>query len=222
MRAVIGCLLVAAACGGDDGSSPGTPDAASANDAAPSSDAGASGLSVVWSSNPNVPGTIDSQVTVTSAMFAIARLEVVGDAGSPGATTADGIDATWSSTLQPLPIQFDGAPAGLYSQVTLQLDGELVAPSYVIKGTARINGMNGQPFEISDTRNIELDISGYTVALSPGSTATVPIRLDLRKLIETVNFDMLAMSGGVYTLDETNMQISDVRDELTDETFKRN
>jgi hypothetical protein len=221
MRALVGCLLVAAACGGGTGPDPSALDAAASVDAASSSDAASSGLTAVWSSNPDVPGMFDNGITVSSAMFAIARLEVVGDAGTPGATTATNLDITWTSTLQPSPVYFGGAPSGLYSQVTLQLDGDLVAPSYVIKGTASINSIE-EPFEISDTKNIELDISGYNVALSPGSTATIPIRLDLRGLLDSVNFGALPLEGNVRKLDQSSPQIGDVRDEMTGETFKRN
>lgn len=223
MRVLLGCLLALAACGGgagDDGG-PAPGDAGGFVDGLTASDAQAQGgLIVSWADQPAIPGPFATDVMITSVRFRIARIEVIGDVGSTVDTTQTNLDVVWSQTTSPFSIQFPFAPPGLYSQVSLQIDGNVVAPSYEILGTVIISGTT-EPFKITDTAVLRADIDGYEIALMAGSSMIVPIRADLRDAIGAVVFAMLPAPGGVRTMDQTTTGIDAVRTKLEDSTFKR-
>lgn len=220
MRLILCCLLALAACGGDAGDDAlATPDARPASDAAASSDApNQNGLSVTWSAQPALPGPLANGVTVTSLKLKLARLEVIGDTGSTTGTTTTNVDLTWSQVQQPFPIDFFFAQPGLYSKVTLQIDGNVVAPSYEILGTVVINGTT-EPFKISDTAALAVDINGYNVMLMAGRSAEVPIRVDMDDAVDAVDFGMLPTVGGFRTMNQSTMGIAAFRAALQTTTF---
>lgn len=218
MRVLAGLLLLATACGGDGGG-PVLVDGAAGADGASSSDApsSATGLVVTLTADPALPGMVRSDVVVTRALFRVKTLEVVGDAGSGGTMQAD-LELDWSAATQPLPVQFPFAPPGLYSQVTLDIDGDVAEPSYEITGMAMVGGAMA-PFAIIDTGRLEVDVRNFDVTLPPNGMATLPVRLDLRDALE-LDFDQLDNVGGVWTLGPTHALIDGFRDDL-DEAFKR-
>jgi hypothetical protein len=216
MRSVIVIALLSA-CGGGGTSS---GDDVQVSDAASSSDAPTSlhGLLVSWTSAPAVPGPIDSSTTVTSALFHVAHLQVIGDNGQPMTNTA--FDLGWQAPGEnPATVSFFSAPAGLYSQVNIEIDAAVGSPSYVIVGTVRVSG-NTKPFRIEDRGSIDIDVKGYMVTLPPGADATVPVRLDLKPALDAVNWDQVNDDNGVLVLDESGSQIDEFRDKLGD-AFKR-
>lgn len=218
MRVLAGLLLFATACGGDGGGGPVLVDGAVGADGASSADAPASsGLIVTITADPVLPGMVRSDVVVTRALFRVKTLEVVGDAGSGGTTQAD-VELDWSATMQPLPFSFPFAPPGLYSQVTLDIDGDVAEPSYEITGMAMVGGAMA-PFAIVDTARLEVDVRNFDATLPPNGMATLPVRLDLRDALE-LDFDQLDNVGGVWTLGPTHALIDGFRDDL-DEAFKR-
>jgi len=220
MRLLLGTLLAVAACGGDDGGSPGTPDAATSSDAATNADALSPGLTVTWTAQPPIPGPFEGDVLVTSVKVELARLEVIGDAGSTDDTTQRDFDITWSATQSPSPIAFFSAQPGLYSKVSLAIDGDVVAPSYEILGTVMIGGTT-EPFKISDTAALQVDIDNYDISLMAGRAITVPIRLDLDDAVDAVDFALLPKVGGVRTMDQTTPGIQAVRDAFDTTVFRR-
>lgn len=216
MRVLAVLVVIAAGCGGDGGTG---PDAGGLSDAASSSDAsGGAGLTVMITPDPAVPGMVRNGVIVTSATFRVKTLEVIGDAGS-GGTTLAGVRLDFSDTAQPPPFWFPGAPPGLYSKVTLDIDGDLAEPSLEILGMAQIGGGAMEPFRIVDTGRIEADVNGFDVTLAPNGTAVMPVRLDLRSVLD-LEFDQLDNVAGVWTLDETSQMIDGFREEVED-AFKR-
>ncbi len=220
MRLLLGTLLAVAACGGDDGGGPGTLDAATSSDAASSSDAPSPGLTVTWTAQPPIPGPFEGNVLVTSVKVELARLEVIGDAGSTNDTTQNNFDITWSATQAPPSIAFFTAQPGLYSKVSLAIDGDVVAPSYEILGTVMIGGTT-EPFKISDTAALEVDIDNYDIQLTAGRSMTVPIRFDLDDALDAIDFAMLPKVGGVRTMDQTTPGIQAVRDAFDTTVFRR-
>ena len=221
MRLLLGCLLALAACGGDSGQGgdDGAPsDATSSVDGFPSSDAAAqTGLNVSWDDQPPIPGPFSSGVTITSVRLEIDRLEVVGDAGGPE-TTRLNYDAAWTATLSPFPISFPLAQPGLYSQVSMTIDGKTVVPSYEILGTV-VNGGSTEPFKITDTAQLQVDISGYSVQLFPGNSEDLVIRIDMDEVIDASSPAMFPLVLGVRTMDQNTPGIAAVRTALQATTF---
>jgi hypothetical protein len=223
MRLILGSLVAVAACGGDSGGPDVPPsDAASSVDGFGANDAAAQGgLTVTWDAQPMLPGPLGNGVAISSVKFKLARLEVIGDTGSTVETTQSNFDVVWSAAFTPFPITFSFAQPGLYSKVSLQIDGNVVAPSYEILGSVLIGGTT-EPFKITDTAVLQADIDGYDVALMAGGSMSVPIRVDLQDAIDAVDFAMLPAPGGVRTMDQNTTGIAAVRSQLEDQTFKRN
>lgn len=199
-------MLIAGCGGGGDGMQ--LTDASSSSDAATYT-----GLLVTWAADPTLPGTVKTDISVTSATFRFSRVQVLGDAGNSEITTRYDFEANWTPFGQePQAIIFSGAPTGLYSQVKLDLDGAQLASSYEITGTAKV-GANTEPFRIRDTEAIEIDINDYAVQLIPGRDALIEIELDLGDVLD-LNYGQFVMENGERILDETGPQINDVRGRL--------
>lgn len=220
MRLIVCCLLAVAACGGDSGGDPQpSPDAAHSLDAASASDAPAqTGLTVTWMAQPALPGPFANNVIVSAVKLELARVEVIGDAGSTTGTTTMDLEAIWASSGPPFPITFFNAPPGLYSKISLRIDGNVVAPSYEILGSVIINGTTEQ-FKISDTDVLLVDINGYSVGLSAGSSAELPIRVELQNALNQVSFATLPVVMGVRTMNQSTTGIAAVRTALRTMTF---
>ena len=217
MRLLLAYLLTAAACGGGGGGGGG--DDTPISDAPALSDAVAQqGLIVNVVALPALPGEIKSDLTVTSAVFHVQRLQVIGDNGQPMTTT--GFELGWQGEgTNPLPIDFPFAPSGLYSQVSIEIDALSSAPVYEISGTAKVGG-NIEPFHITDTESMDVDITGYAVTLAPGRTAIIGVRLDLRDAIDGIDMATLPMMQGKRTLAPGSSQMGNFRDKLED-AFRR-
>ena len=149
---------------------------------------GSSGLVVTWSANPSIPGDLGSgsgsgtSVSVSRAQFQIDTLRIIGDAG-PGdpRTTANNLVALWQHDIDPSPTSFKEAPIGLYSKVSLAIDGHLVNDSVEIDGTIQIpSGGTTHPFAIRD-RNILPIALDMDKTLAPGETIRLELSVDLTK-----------------------------------------
>ena len=222
MRLILCCSLAVAACsggsGGDGGDDNAVTDASSFNDGSASMDAQPStGLTVCWTAQPALPGQF-SEATLLAVKLRVARLEVIGDTGSTTGTTMTDFDVIWSATTTPFPINFFAAEPGLYSRVSLQIDGKVVTRSYELRGTVVING-TAEPFEISDTTALAVDVSGYNVTLMAGQAVEVPIRVDMEKVIEAIDFASLPVIANVRTMNQTTPGIAAVRTALETLTF---
>ncbi|MBA3457134.1 MAG: hypothetical protein H0T42_28885 [Deltaproteobacteria bacterium] len=220
MRLIVCCLLAFAACGDSSDSGTASPDAMQSLDAGSFADAPAArtGLTVVWTAQPMLPGPFATNVNVSSVKLELARLEVIGDAGSTTATTTTNVEARWSVNGEPFPFNFSFAPPGIYSQVSLRIDGNVVAPSYEILGTVLINGATEQ-FKISDTDVLLVDIPGYNVILAAGLQADIPIQVELQNALDQVNFAALPVDMGKRTMNQTTTGIAAVRTALRTMTF---
>jgi len=209
MQAVVrSALLVglACACHGTDSA---TPDAS-----IPPDGAGA-GLHVPWSTVPTIPGNASNDITVSTALFRVDSLRVIGDAG-PGdpRTSQTSFEVRWSDTMQPATVDFADAPTGLYSKVTVQADGHLIDYSYEITGTANVSGTL-HLFEIHDRAALTANLD-ITTTLDPGGAAIVPIRVRFDAALGVLDFSTLHVDdGGTLELDTFDSQMQAFRDKLT-------
>ena len=213
MRVAFGYLLIAAsaACGSDDGGSPANPDAPPASDAPnPTS------LRLTWTSLPPIPGPIKNDIDVATASFRLGQLQIVGDGGSGGATTLEDIMLEWSAE-HPMPpmLTFAAAPLGLYSKISFDVVADASHDAFEITGAAKI-GPVMEPFRIYDTEPLDIEISGYDVELEPGRSVQLTVQLDLKAVLESLDYEEFPVIGGVRTVGPADAQINAVREAMTD------
>jgi len=218
---LLGCLIALAACGDSAGGDQpnNVVDAGASNDASHSSDAPAQpGLSVAWVDMPAIPGPFATGIQVTSFKVRLARIEAVGDGG--GTVEDTNLSVFWTG-VDPFEIFFFGAPPALYSTLSLTLRGDMVFPSsYEILGTRDIGSGTMEPFRISDTDPLSVDVTDYTVQLMPGRSETMWIKVDLQDVFDAINFMALPLTNNVRTLDQTNtVAITPVRNALRTSVF---
>lgn len=176
----------------------------------------AQGLEVKWSAP--IPGQATSDVAVSSLLFRIASLRVIGDAG-PGdnRTTADSIEVQWSVDGGPQPITFADAPTGLYSHVAFLADGNLVDYSYEIRGTAKVDG-NLTPFAIHDRSPLPVSID-TSATLEPNQVTAISIVARLDQALQSVDWTHLNNNNGTLTLDTFDSGMNDFRGKMINDVF---
>lgn len=211
------CLLVGviAACHTSD---PNSPDASTIT--GDGSNESHVGLALKWSSEPaNIPGEVDSNIAVTSMLFRVANLRVIGDAG-PGdtRTSVDQLQLSWGQSGAPADIRFGDAPSGLYSHVVMLVEGNITDYSYEITGTARVNG-DPKPFKVHDLSPLGISMDTDAM-LDPGQETSLGITVRIDEALQSVNFADLDMQNGTLVLDTFDDQMSDFRSKLMDSVFR--
>jgi hypothetical protein len=194
--------LLGAAATGCPGEPPGPPDA----------DAGATGLRVEWAGRPEVlPAQVSSEVTLDRAVFRTHELRVVGDAGPIG---LDRETLEWARGIVPAPDVPAGAPTGLYSRLLFELEGDDDGGeeyAYELVGTARV-GSTMRPFTIRDAGELEVMLE-FSIMLRAGEGARIPVRVELDKLVEAVDFAQAPVDDGRFLV-EGGAQLAAVRAKL--------
>jgi hypothetical protein len=191
-------------CSGDDTNVP-LPDA---------TEGGNGGLVVQWSSTPETwPGTIDGGVTVERATFAFDNLRVVGD-GGPGdpRTTASGFIVRWDENTTPAEIMFTDAPTGLYSQVSMAIDGHLTTDTFEIRGHVNLSGTDYE-YRIDGDNPLAVTVA-IDKTLTPPATATVKLRVDLAAALGALDFSALDIDSGKIELDDSDSEMTAFRQAL--------
>jgi hypothetical protein len=201
MQGMIRCGVLAGvlvACGSSD---PAAPDAPAPDGGGPA------GLHVTWETEmPGYPGTIEDGLTVESVELNFDNLKVIGDAG-PGdpRTTKSAFQLRWDDHSQPQDIDFGEAPTGLYSKVSLQLDGHLILPSLEIRGQVNI-GDQVLDYEIEDRNAISLSLDCDRM-LKPGGSATIALQLRLHDALTSIDFASLSIDHGKIEVETGDSQL---------------
>lgn len=181
----------------------------------PTPDGGDSGLSIEWSAQPGtIPSEPSSDRTIDRAVFRTDDVRLVGDAGS---FDLDLGKLEWSRGIVPAALPVAGALPGLYSRLLFELDGSAEVGSaygYEITGTVKLNDAY-QPFTIRDAMELSLSLD-LSVMLPAGGSATIPVRIDIDKIVEAVSFAQVVKEDGRYLVDSSSPQISAVRAAVRD------
>jgi hypothetical protein len=182
---------------------------------------GPSGLVIPWSTTPaTIPGSADDDgsITITSAAFTVETLEAIGDA-STGSGNKISLALAWGSDgSAPQPTTLPAAPPGLYSKLSLKVDGSLIGDSYEIAGTATVDG-SATPYTIHDSDELSISIDVYGT-LDPGKTLTIPVAIDLARALRTIDFSSVDDDGGMLTLTTDDPQMDSFRDQLRDSFYE--
>jgi hypothetical protein len=192
-------------CSGDDTNVP-APDAAE----------GIGGLVVQWSSTPESwPGDVGGGVTIERASFAFDNLRVVGD-GGPGdpRTTASAFSVRWDDNTKPAAITFSDAPTGLYSQVSMSIDGHLTTETFEIRGHVNLSGTDYE-YRIDGNNPLAITVA-IDKTLTPPATATVKLRLDFDHALDALDFATLDIESGKIVLSDGDAQMATFRQKLAE------
>ena len=208
-------MLVCLALVGCHGTDITSPDAQSTSDAL----GGSHSLLITWAATPAIPGPINSNGTVkiTAASFKVSRVQAIGDAGG---ASRDDLVLGWSLESSPPATELPDAPSGIYSKVTLAIDGGTALDiAYQIDGTVEINGET-KPFVIQDRNALDIEVKDFNVTLPPVGTATLPIKLDMGDALDNIDYESLDVENGVLTLDTDDSGMADFRGALK-QAFER-
>ncbi len=182
---------------------------------------GETGLVIEFAPKDELPAEIGDQVTVIRLDMQLRDLRAIGDA-APGdeRTTRQMYSLFLAPGEESSPITFMTAPPGIYSRIEATIDGgPAEMPSYRLTGTVVI-GAEEHPFEITDDAVLPLVIPLSQVQLEPGHVLTIEVQMDIAKLAEAVDFDLLTPDpDGTIRIDAGDPEIAPVRD-VVDEIFK--
>jgi hypothetical protein len=203
MQGMIRCGLLAGLLVGCHTSDPATPDAP------PIDGHGPPGLHVTWESEPaTYPGNLEDWLTVKSVDLTAESLRVIGDAG-PGdpRTTKAAFQLRWDKDDSPQPIDFVDAPTGLYSKLSLQLDGYTLLPSLEIEGQVVLAGVT-LDFEVEDRNAVPVSLDCDRM-LQPGGSAVLAVKLRLHDALTSIDWESLPVHDGKIELETGNPQLDD-------------
>jgi len=172
---------------------------------------GNANLTIPWTADPEVPGDVSNDVTITNMIFRVDSLRVVGDTGT--SASLGNVELQWNDSETPKAAMFSDAPSGLYSKVLFHADGQLVQYSWEIDGEAQVDG-NTVPFAIHDMMALSADIDYSGATLPPGGTAMLGVTFDMSQPFNGFDFSKLNDVGGTLVLDTNDTAMSAFRNKL--------
>jgi hypothetical protein len=181
----------------------------------PDGPARSQGVTVTWNARPSLPGVVTDKVTVTDAVFQLAHLQLVSDAGGP---TQARLQLAWAAAGSPVDEEFPEAGAAHYQQILLDMRSDVRPPyAYQIEGTWQDDEDSGQ-FRIADPNILEVPVA-CDVMLPASGSVTVAVRLDLRNVFNGINFGNLPIDGGGVRVLSSGPSLLGVRDQLMHHAF---
>ncbi len=172
---------------------------------------GAAGLSVSFATQPTVPGSPKDGVTIEEVTFKMLSMSVTGDAAQ--VSTPSEIDLTWKAGESPDTVVFASAPTGLYSKLSMRMDGQLLDNSYWINGHATVNGTT-YPFKIYDRDYLEVYLYSDEM-LAPGGSVTIPVLVELDQAVNDIDWTLVDNENGTLVLDTFDSYMVTFRANLT-------
>ncbi len=170
------------------------------------------GLSVTFSIKPMIPGDIGNGVTVDEVVFKMSTLQITGDAAS--VSTPAEIDLAWRTETQPDSIHFASAPTGVYSKLSMRIDGQLTDNSYWINGHATVNGTT-YPFKIYDRDYLQVALYPDT-ELQPGGNAQIGVEIAIADALGIVDWTKVSIDDGTLVIDTFDSWMPTFRQKMTE------
>jgi hypothetical protein len=172
---------------------------------------GGNGLIITWESRPRViPSEPSSDATIERASFRQDDLRLVGDAGT---IKLDRDELEWARGITPTALPVAGAVPGLYSRLLFELEGDddvgREEYAYEITGTVKVND-SFEPFTIRDTGELTMTLD-FSVMLPVGGDATIPVRVEIDKIVDAVDFAQVGKQDGRYLVENGSPQLAAVR-----------
>jgi hypothetical protein len=178
---------------------------------APDGPASTSGLTIPWTAEPALPGQVTSNITVSSMVFRLDSLRVVGDTGTNNLTHG-ALVLQWGNGETPMPTAFSDAPSGIYSKVVFHADGDLVDYSWEIDGTVALSdGMHS--FAIHDLMDLSVTID-TSATLAPGGVAELGVTFRMDQVFDGLDFTALGSDDGLLVLDTDDTAMTAFRTKL--------
>ena len=207
--------LVGGACSDDASMGPdaGTGDAAIDSDGRLP---GTAGIRLLFDSDPDIPGEGGGEwsVQIGSVDFQLQDVRVDGDAVSPGdpQPTVSSVRLRWQDEEDKEPVDYPGAPPGLYSLVLARVQ------SYELEGTVVVGGET-EEFDIEDDGGFDIAISlgSGGVQVIAGERKDIDIVVHLGALVNAVNWDNVEEEDGALTVDEDSAELESLRNALLDQ-----
>ncbi|MGE5181631.1 MAG: hypothetical protein ACM31C_06200 [Acidobacteriota bacterium] len=173
---------------------------------------GPNGLSVEFSIQPQVPGDAGNNATIDEAVFKMLTLQVTGDAAS--VSTPNEIDLAWRQDTMPDPVTFASAPSGVYSKLSMRIDGQLTDNSYWINGHVIVNGTT-YPFKIYDRDYLTVALYPDT-QLQPGGSARIGVQVQVDHALDSIDWTKVSNDDGTLTLDTFDSYMPTFRQKLVE------
>lgn len=191
-----------------------TPPPEVSGDASVDSDGGgptSEQLRVAWEPRPSaIPGPSSSDATIERVVYRIRDLRVIGDA-TPSPLPRFALE--WAAGVTPVPSAFSDAQLGTYSRLLFSLDPGNDSFAYEISGQVDVDKVR-YPYVIRDTQPFSIALD-FTITLPPGGAATIPVRVEVDKLVNRVDFRQVTPVGGQRIVDGSSSQLAAVRNELS-------
>lgn len=172
---------------------------------------GGNGLIITWESQPGViPSEPTANTTIERVELRQDELRLVGDAGT---IQLDRDELEWARGITPTALPVAGAVPGLYSRLLFELEGDddggKEEYAYEITGTVKVNA-SFEPFTIRDTGELTMMLD-FSVMLAVGGDATIPVRVDIDRIVGAVDFSQVQKEDGRYLVENGSPQLSAVR-----------
>jgi hypothetical protein len=167
-------------------------------------------LRVAWTARPDpIPGSAGSNTTVEHAVFRTRDLRVIGDV-TPAPLARFALE--WGTGVPPMARAFPDAQLGTYSRLLFSLDPGSDRFSYEISGHTEVQNVT-YAYVIRDPQPASVALD-FTITLPPGGAATIPVRVEVDKLVNRVDFRQVALVDNQLVVDDTSSQIAGVRNQL--------
>jgi hypothetical protein len=198
-RLAIWCVSAAAACSSEDPGqimNVGSEDAMSVF----------TGLTLDFTADAQLPAEIAAEVRIDDIYLNGSMIRAIGDATTQGELSTTGRDHElhWSHDDAPRPLEFSSAPLGEYAYVQIRIAGRPYpnrSDAFEIHGEARVGG-DWTDFVIrADAPTVVANVPA-SMRLEASRPLTIPLELDVDKLVAGLDFAALPKRDGKLRLDE--------------------